>query len=684
MWRRTGSDPKTAQASREGLAIGLAGVLCLAGLDLIAGLLGGKGPTGAGFPLRPLAVAALLFAGLFFAPWLAGRRLRLAPVPLAAALVSGLAVFFALDLIHQPNYASPRLQHRLAAAAVLACALGAGAGLYLLLRRSRVSRLSGPAAATLGAAPLVLGSAALLVWLLRARPEWLPAAVIWAGCAAAALAAVVGVPRLRPGAGFSAGLLALVVLSPVPGLLAAAGLGTGDAGDGAKRSVPRVILLSVDTLRPDALSAYGGERISTPHLDRLAADGVLFRHAVSPAPWTVPAFASIMTGLWPQVHDTLKPQSRLPDELETLAERLRAAGYATAAIGASDMLAVKRNLSQGFERYDFVPVAKPGISFGERLLYRLDPLRPAWRDWTDELPDLAGRWLERNRRRDFFLWLHYYDPHLGYAPPERFLPEDQPPKRIGRQFHKLPAVRNGHFAPTPAERDWIRRLYEAEVRHVDDSVGRLLQTLERLDLYDDSLIVLTSDHGEELWEHGGFEHGHSLHREVLRVPLVIKLPRSRKGAAREVERPVSTAAILPTVLDLCGVRYRSGDLSAASLVPLLDDPGTPAAEAPAEPVLSTGTLYFEDQVALAFGGTKYIRRLESGAEELYDLAVDPGETVSIADSAPERLARARRLLAEAEAASKALRQVHQVPREGEETELDAETLRRLRALGYVE
>ncbi len=387
-----------------------------------------------------------------------------------------------------------------------------------------------------------------------------------------------------------------------------------------------------------------------------------------------------MTGLLPQVHGTLEAKSRLPDELQTLAERLRDAGYATAAIGFSDMLAVERNLSQGFERYDFVPVPEPGISFGERLLHHLDENRNAWRDWTDRLPRLATGWLEKNRQRDFFLWLHYYDPHLPYTPPARWLPEDGPPPRIGKKFGKLPAVRHGHFVPTAAEQGWIRDLYEAEVRHVDESVGRLLETLERLGLYDDSLIVFTSDHGEEFWEHGGFEHGHSMHREVLRVPLLIKLPGSRPSPIHEIVSPVSTAAILPTVLELCGLDYRPTDLSVTSLAPLLAA-GEPAA---VEPIVSTGTLYYEDRVSIAFERTKYVRWLASGNEDLYDLAADPQETVSIADSTPDRLEVARQLLADAETNSRRLRGVHGIPRDGETAELDADTLRRLRALGYVE
>ncbi len=682
MWRRTGSDPEAAKASRDGLAVGTAGVLCLAFLDLIAGTLDSGGPAGAGLPIQPLAAAALLFACLFCAPWIAGRLLRLNPVPLAASIVLFLAIFSSLDLIHEPNFTSPRLQHRLAAGAVLACSLAGGAALYLLLRGSGTARLSGRAANLAGTAPVVLAATALLVWLLQTRPPGLPAPVIWAGYAVTVATTVVILRRLRPGAGFLAGLLALTLLSPMPGLLFSAGLTTRDAGAGKEHAVSRVILLSVDTLRADVLSAYGGGRIATPHIDRLAGDGVLFRQAVSPAPWTIPAFASIMTGLLPSVHGALAPKSRLPDSLETLAERLRAAGYATAAIGGSDMLAVERNLSQGFDRYDFAPVRKPGISFGERLLHRLDRTQHAWPDWTDRLPDLATGWLKDNRNRPFFLWLHYYDPHLGYAPPPRFLPAGKPPKRIGRRFGKLPSVRNGHLVPTPSERDWIRSLYEAEVRHVDDSIGRLLESLKRLELYDDSLIVFTSDHGEEFWEHGGFEHGHSMHQEVLQVPLLIKLPGARPSEVREVDHPVSTAALLPTVLELCDVDYRPGDLSAASFAPLLEAGGPQPVIA--EPIVSTGTLYFEDRVSIVFDRTKYVRWLDSGKEELYDLAADPAETISIADSAPDRLERARQLLAETEAESRALRQVHKVPRDGEETELDAETLRRLRALGYVE
>ncbi len=673
------ADTATARASREGLSVGIAGVLCLAFFDLAAGLLTGDGGAieDPASGLLAVAAAALLFSSAFVVMWLAGRLVKLDPVPLAASLVVSLLIFFVLDLTLEPYYSSPELMARLEAGLVAAAMLAAAAGLYLWLRLSGRRRLTAGAAVVAVTAPVVLAETALVIWLLQARPPGLPVLAIWGAYAMALPATVAGLARLRPGLSLPGALLAMTVLSPVPGtLFSTPESPIAGVGDDAVR---RIILLTVDTLRADALSAYGGQRVSTPHLDRLAEDGILFRQAVSPSPWTVPAMASIMTGLLPSVHRVLKTTSRLPAELETLAEHLRAAGYITAAIGGSDMLAIDRAFSQGFDHYDFVPDPEPGISFGERLVHRLTKARRGWHDWTSTLPELATEWLTKHRDRDFFLWLHYFDPHLEYSPPPRFLPAAQPPERIGSRFNDLQGIRQGQLVPTLAEREWIRGLYEGEVRHVDESIGRLLESLERLDLYDGTLIVLTSDHGEEMWEHGGFEHGHTMYQEVLRVPLLIKLPRGLASSVREVDRAVSTAAILPTVLELCGIGYRAERLSATSIAPLFGNSPVPAPE----PVVSSGVLYSEDRVSIIFDQTKYIRSLETGEEELYDLAVDPQEQVSIAASAPGLLERGRRLLAENEATSRGLRTRHRIPTDGEETELSPEELRRLRALGYV-
>jgi arylsulfatase A-like enzyme len=247
---------------------------------------------------------------------------------------------------------------------------------------------------------------------------------------------------------------------------------------------------------------------------------------------------------------------------------------------------------------------------------------------------------------------------------------------MATSFARLRDVRGGRFSPSRVERDWVRDLYRAEVRYTDRSVGALIESLERLGLYEDSLIVFTSDHGEEFWEHDGYEHGHSLYREVLAVPLIVKLPRSSSRA--EVARPVSTEGVMATILDVSGVPYERESLSSGSLAPLWG-PAPPDDG----PILSTGTLYYEDRVAIHVGGFKYIQSLVTGREELYDLERDPAERVSLAGAAAEKVHRARELLAEVERGARKTKELHGSPA-ADEVPLDASMEERLRSLGYLQ
>jgi arylsulfatase A-like enzyme len=213
---------------------------------------------------------------------------------------------------------------------------------------------------------------------------------------------------------------------------------------------------------------------------------------------------------------------------------------------------------------------------------------------------------------------------------------------------------------------------------VDRSLDRVIRTLKKLDLYDDALIILTSDHGEEFWEHGGFEHGHSLYQEVIRVPLVIKRPGASSHA--RVDRPVSTGSLTSTILDLCGLEHEIEPSFHPSLAPFL----TGSEENPPDqPILSTGVIYFEDRVGVLFDGMKYTRALVSGREELFDLAADPAERSSVAGERPEALERARRIVADHRRAAAETRRRY-VGSDEEEAVADRERLEALRSLGYVD
>ncbi len=450
--------------------------------------------------------------------------------------------------------------------------------------------------------------------------------------------------------------------------------------NGASRDVKRVILLTVDTLRWDAVSLdTASQQPATPNIGSLADDSVVFTQARSAGPWTVPAFASIMTGLSPTVHGLSKYGVKLTKSFTTLAETLQSAGYTTAAIGSNPVLNPALGLAQGFGVYDFYPKYPGWDSVGARLLRTLAPHRFRAEVSTGEITDLAVEWLQDNRETDFFLWLHYYDPHLPYEPPDQYADDWPSTDRFGDKFDTdtIWKIRKGQTVLTREERSWVTDLYQAEVSYIDDNIGRLTQSLRELGIYDDTLIVFSSDHGEEFWEHGGIEHGHSVYDELLRVPLMFKLPDSHRTS--RTSEPVLTQAIYSTILEICNVAYEDVGAHARPLVAAWENPGAFEPEAS----LSTGVVHYEEKVAIVSGNHKYIRGLVLGEEQLFDLTTDPGEQHSIAHKNEEQLTAARALLKENIEKSDWAREQYQLA-ENVPQLLDRETLELLKAVGYVD
>ena len=447
-------------------------------------------------------------------------------------------------------------------------------------------------------------------------------------------------------------------------------------------TVRRIILLTVDTLRRDALSCYGG-RTQTPYIDRLAKDGILFENAYAPAPWTLPSLATILSGVSPWVHGATRLGHAVPTGLPSLAAFLKRDGYLTASIGSNYVLALRGSqpsFSRGFDVYDFYPKRHRPLTKGRQIAVRFLPTAFGDIASTDHLTRLAQRWVSSYRDRDFFLWLHYYDPHIPYDPPAAFSPPGEPDPAIGKRFldKRMNEIQEGAFRPSRRAMDWVRALYHSEVRYVDDRIGRFIATLKDLGLYDDTLIVFTSDHGEEHYEHRGIDHGHSLYEELLRVPLIVKLPGSTVKA--EIEQTVSLESVLPTILDLCNIEFDRGAFSGRSLQSLWTDAPSSNSEAP---VFSTGLMIYEEREAVVFDGLKYIRSLDWPREELYDLEMDPGEKNNIAFLRADKVAQARELLAAKTAKSAKLRKLYGLG-PVRDIPLDAATIERLRSLGYAQ
>jgi arylsulfatase A-like enzyme len=469
----------------------------------------------------------------------------------------------------------------------------------------------------------------------------------------------------------------LLLAAPLCALAARAPERPRAAGDPA---VAPVVLVTVDTLRSDQLRVYDPTGVRTPGIERMAEEGIVFTEAYSPAPWTLPGIGSILTGVSPAVHGAIRPGGVLPEELPTLGGFLRRHGYRTAAFVKNPNLTRQTSLRRDFDIYRAFPRTL-GLSLGSKLLFKLNTRVPRLDVGTASLTDLAIGFVKEHRDEPFFLWVHYLDPHSPYTPPARLRPQGEAPPGLERGLLSAVEIREGYHALTAEERSWVRGLYRGEIRWMDENLARLWRALDRTGLWDDALILLTSDHGEELWDHGGFFHGHSLHRELLQVPLIVKLPGS--AVRTRIHRRVTTESVTPTLLELTGVPFRRQRFTAPSLVRLWREPDAPELLAPAPPMLATGIIYYEDQTALLTDRIKYIRKATTGTEELYELESDPTEQHSLAAQEPEIVESARRQLAALQADLGELRRRYGLTDSLTPLDLDRTSRRQLQALGYV-
>lgn len=686
-------EQKTGYSIRAVIAVGFALSLSMGFVDVLISIMSGR-PSGlSSFSslLPPVTATVVFFFLVYLILWFLivshlEYFLRLGAIPLAVSLALVLGLFFILPLLKDliGSYLSPAGISKFAAISLVYLLIAVG--VYFITKA--ITQASGykNITAALGIAfPFILAATTLLVWLCVFHIKSFASLTAISAFAVYILIVVFTfllfyrAENNGRAVGLLAVFMALVVLSP---FMESAKKRLFSQFANPDREIRHVILITVDTLRADVLSSYDGEQsVPTPHIDKLAGDGILFTNAISSAPWTLPSFSSIMTGLSPLVHKTTKSTSKLPDNLKTLAEYMRDAGYFTAGIGYNPFLKPSFNLSQGFIEYNFFPKSSIGNSFGAGLLKRFFLDRFRQEASTQDLTRLAANWLRANREKDFFLWLHYYDPHVPYAPPQRYLPKEDSPPGMGNRFNiKNGKLRDGRYVPPPDKREWIKKLYDAEVRYVDDNIGRIIRNLKALKLYDESLIVLTSDHGEEFWDHGGFEHGHTLYNELIRVPLIIKLPES--ALKKRIDMEVPTQSVMPTILDACGIDYGSDHLYVNyvnSLSPLW---GRNPGDFYEQPIVSTGLLYFENREAVVFDGLKYIRFLKTNREELYDLDRDPGEQFSISNFSPDKIEKAKSILREKVEVAGKLEEHYDL--DVEEIKLDKDTKKSLKNLGYLQ
>ena len=547
------------------------------------------------------------------------------------------------------------------------------------------------AAATFGAFAFALGA-------FRIRRDFFHEELVWKsaiglavllGCAfvAAGMSALLArsLRRLamRPGFGrvaSGAGAVALLVVLGV-GLGADIALGdrvsragSADGTSDAKGGAANVLFLVVDTLRADHLPLYGYQSGSTPNLDRLAEDAIVFDQAFTNSSWTRPSFASILTGRLPSSHGVMAKSDALPDAVTTLPEALKAVGYTTAGYATNFNVAPYFNFHQGFDQYVYL---EPAFVLGAddasaKLLLmqfvrqRIERMR-ALRD--DVLPGTAyqdaetvntalTRWLDGAPPSPWFLFVGYMDPHDPY---------------FAHPYDGSGYARAAHQRPDPSEAPALRALYDGEITYWDAELGKLLDGLRSRGLYDDLTIIVTSDHGEEFNDHGGFWHGTTLYDEQVRVPLLVKLPQSRRGGT-VVRHWVQGIDLMPTLLKLVEAPVpegvQGGDLFTGTDVVY-------AEESHEGNVLeSVRRLDGTDEHKLITANRDNPRGLRP--VELYRVDLDPGETNNLAGDSPDHVRMATKSLLEQRARAKQNAVV------ADSVALDEDVAAHLEAIGYIE
>ena len=474
-----------------------------------------------------------------------------------------------------------------------------------------------------------------------------------------------------------------IALLAVLGLALAGNLAFGDRISGrrpsndavaAKAQSGNVLFIVVDTLRADHLSLYGYEAGSTPNLERLAEDAIRFDQAFTNSSWTRPSFASILTGRLPSSHGVMSKSDALPDAVNTLPEALKAAGYATAGYVTNFNVAPYFNFHQGFDEYVYLEPefvlgaddASAKLLLMQFIRQRVEKMRAmqgevlagtAYQDAGTVNAALTS-WIDRQSTAPWFLFVGYMDPHDPY---------------FAHPYDGSGYARAAHQHPDPSEAPALVALYDGEISYWDAELGKLLDGLRTRELYDELTIIVTSDHGEEFNEHGGFWHGTTLYDEQVRVPLLVKLPQSRRGGT-VVRHWVQSIDLMPTVLTL------------------LDTP-VPDGVQGGDLFMGTDVVYAEEshegnvlESVRELAGTDEYKLITANRDnprglapiELYRVDLDPDEQENLAESSPDQVRVATKSLLEQRAVAREAAVV------ADSVELDEDVAAHLEAIGYIE
>ena len=478
------------------------------------------------------------------------------------------------------------------------------------------------------------------------------------------------------------------------------------------------IVYVIDALRADHLSCYSYNRQTSPHLDRLAGEAVLFENAFTVSTWTRSAAGSLLTGTYPSVHGAITSATPFRPSNPTLAQTLQARGVATMGISAIANVSSALGFDRGFDV--FADLYKDPDLIDRRSIVEMDTHAGGAAEQHRMVMPLAEdanarmfQWLERNKESDFFLFVWVIDPHNPYWPPEGFRPFLEP-GYVGKTDGSLASIRG---ARTPEDMQRLIDLYDSEIYYTDHCFGQLRSKLEDLDLWDDTLMIVTGDHGEAFGDHGYMLHGHIPYEELLRVPLLAKFPGKTGSGAQRIPEMTSHLDIAPTILET--LQIEDSDAHRAyqgkSIVPLLETRGElhdylysecqPSVagtvfssirspewklcltEPPAEGrnwgrvikrLLGSPRLLWE---LLTHPKFYWKRQIAMQREMLFNLEKDPEERINLRESQPAQADEMKRLLLAWRERNRQL--AAQRPDADEDFEVDEETINQLKGLGYL-
>jgi arylsulfatase A-like enzyme len=427
-----------------------------------------------------------------------------------------------------------------------------------------------------------------------------------------------------------------------------------------------VVLIVLDTVRADKLGCYGNQQGLTPEIDKFAKSAVRFDQFFSHAPWTLPSVASLFTSQYPSQHGAggrLGAFTNLPDEAVTLAEVFRSTGAITGAITNILFLTETFGMTQGFDNVDSTTTIN-NIS-GRHA-----------RQTTTAAID----WLDQNQGKRFFLFVHYFDPHLIYDPPEPFrnrfadAREKKNKDFVFGTSDDVVALHNGKIQLSCDIVGRLEKLHNGEIAYTDSETGRLLDSISARGLDENTIVIITADHGEEFCDHGGFEHGHTLYNELLHVPLIIRIPESQdKIAGISINTTVRQIDIAPTICELAGIEPDSA-FSGKSLAELIQ-----GKKEPDRPVWCEGISWGPSGISWQKDGFKLIQLPSQMEWQLFNLKTDAHEQDNIADKIPRQCDEMKRDL-------QAVHQAISSPIKGSagrKPKLNQKQIELLRSLGYV-